>query len=49
MTYELLRQLYEAGLNQIRTIIDIAKEVDVTNEQDFLNFLDELNSMSVEF
>lgn len=49
MTYELLRQLYEAGLKQIRAIIDIAKEIDVTDNQDFLNFLDELNSMSVEF
>lgn len=49
MTYELLRQLYEAGLKQIRAIIDIAKEIDVTNNQDFLNFLDELNSMSVEY
>ena len=49
MTYELLRQLYEAGLKQIRTIIDIAKEIDVTDNQDFLNFLDELNSMSVEY
>jgi hypothetical protein len=49
MTYELLRQLYEAGLKQIRAIIDIAKEIDVTDNQDFLNFLDELNSMSVEY
>lgn len=49
MTYELLCQLYEAGLKQIRAIIDIAKEIDVTNNQDFLNFLDELNSMSVEY
>ena len=49
MTYELLRQLYEAGLKQIRAIIDIAKEIDVTSNQDFLNFLDELNSMSVEY
>ena len=49
MRNELLCQLYETGLQHIRTIIDIAKENDVTNEQDFLNFLDELNSMSVEF
>jgi len=49
MTYGLLRQLYEAGLKQIRAIIDIAKEIDVTDDQDFLNFLDELNSMSVEY
>ena len=49
MTYVLLRQLYEAGLKQIRAIIDIAKEIDVTDNQDFLNFLDELNSMSVEY
>ena len=49
MTYELLNKLYEVGLLQIRNIIDITKESDATDTQEFLNFLDKLNSMSVEY
>lgn len=44
---ELLNQLYEANIDETKAIIKLATEYDALNEQETLNWLDELNKLSV--
>lgn len=45
----MMNDLYEASLSQIKMIINKAEREKLTNSQDFLNFLDELNLISVSY
>lgn len=47
MNDKLLCQLYETGLQLIKVIIDSATESKVIDTQEYLNFLDALNELSV--
>lgn len=44
---ELLNQLYKANIDETKAIIKLATEYDLLNEQETLNWLDELNKLSV--
>lgn len=44
---ELLNQLYKANIDETKAIINLAIEYNVLNEQETLNWLDELNKLSV--
>lgn len=45
---ELLCQLYEANIQEIKAIINLVIEYDMLNEQETLNWLDELNKLSID-
>lgn len=45
---ELFRQLYEANIQETKSIWNLAKEYDMENEQETLDWLDELNLISVQ-
>lgn len=49
MSTKWLSVLYDSEIKRIRLLIDITKEKDATNSQEFLNFLDKINELSVEF
>ena len=44
---ELFSQLYKANIDETKAIINLAVEYNVLNEQETLNWLDELNKLSV--
>lgn len=41
-----LNEMYEAHIQMAKSIKNIALEYDLTNEQEFLNWQDELNEIS---
>lgn len=45
---ELFRQLYEVNIQEIKAIRNLAIEYDMLNEQETLNWLDELNKLSLD-
>ena len=42
-----MKDLYDASISQIELIIKKAEKENLTNSQDFINFLDSLNKLSV--
>lgn len=46
---ETLLQIQQKALYNLKQIIEYAKENNLTNTQEFLNFLDEINKLSVSY
>ena len=46
---ETLLQIQQAALYNLKHIIEYAEENNLTNTQEFLDFLDELNKISVSY
>lgn len=44
---ELFHQLYEANIDEVKAIINLAIEYDMLNDQETLDWLDKLNELSV--
>lgn len=44
----LFKQLYEANIQEIKAIRDLAIEYDMLNEQETLDWLDEMNKLSID-
>lgn len=44
---ETLQLLQTSVLNNLQQVIDYAEENDLTNTQEFINFLDRVNELSV--
>lgn len=45
---ELLLQLYEVNIQEIKAIINLSIEYNMLDEQPFLNWVDELNKLSLD-
>lgn len=45
----MLKSLQQIAIQKVIQAIDYAEENNLTNNQDFLNFLDLLNSLSVKY
>jgi len=43
---ELMSELYDNSIELAKDIIDLAKEYDLLNTQEFINWQDELNNLS---
>lgn len=48
MIYNLLHQLYEANIQETKAILELAKDYEMLNEQETLDWLDDLNKISVQ-
>lgn len=46
---ETLIQIQQKTLHNLKQIIEYAEENNLTNTQEFLNFLDEINKISVSY
>ena len=46
---ETLIQIQQKALHNLKQIIEYAEENNLTNSQEFINFLDELNKISVNY
>ena len=44
----LFKQLYEANIQEIKAIRNLAIEYDMLNEQETLDWLDEMNKLSID-
>jgi len=44
----LFKQLYEANIQEIKAIRNLAIEYDMLNEQETLDWLDEINKLSID-
>lgn len=45
----MLKDLQQTAIQKVMKVIDYAEENNLTNDQDFLEFLDLLNSISVRY
>lgn len=48
MNKKLLKELYEATIQQIQAIKNLTIEYDMLNEQEWINFQDKLNELSID-
>lgn len=49
MSKSILTQIQDKTLDDLNNIIEFAEEHDLVNNQEFINFLDKLNEISVRY